>query len=116
MYFYNRDNMRQPKQTGGILRYFASGEKLSIMRCEMRPGAIVPLHDHPHEQVGVVLEGEFDFVIGGERKRLKPGDMYIIPGGVKHSAIALDTQVVFVDSWTPPREALPGADSIPRKP
>ena len=116
MYFYNRENMRQPEQTGGIFRYFASGKKLSIMRCEMLPGSVVPMHDHPHEQVGVVLEGEFDFIIGTERKRVEAGDMYIIPGGVPHSAIALDQKAVFVDAWTPPREALPGADSVPRKP
>jgi quercetin dioxygenase-like cupin family protein len=116
MPFYTRDNMRQPEQTGGIFRYFASGAKLSIMRCEMTPGSVVPIHDHPHEQVGVVLEGEFDFIIGAERRRVKAGDMYIIPGGTLHSAIALDQKVVFVDAWTPPREALPGEDALPRKP
>ena len=115
MYFYHRENMRQPDQAGGIFRYFASGQKLSIMRCEMLPGSLVPMHDHPHEQVGVVLEGEFDFIIGTERKRVKAGDMYIIQGGAPHSAIALGQRAVFVDAWTPPREALPGMDSAPRK-
>lgn len=113
MYFYTRETMRQLDQTGGIFRCFASGQKLSIMRCEMLPGSVVPMHDHPHEQVGVVLEGEFDFVIGTERKRLKAGDMYIIPGGTPHSAVALDRKAVFVDAWTPPREALPGEDAAP---
>jgi quercetin dioxygenase-like cupin family protein len=116
MPFYDRGNMRQPEQAGGILRYFASGAKLSIMRCEMLPGSVVPMHDHPHEQVGVVLEGEFDFIIGDERKRIRAGDMYIIPSGVPHSAIALGEKAVFVDAWTPPREALPGEDSTGRKP
>ncbi len=116
MPFYSRDNMRQPEQAGGIFRYFASGEKLSIMRCEIPPGSVVPMHDHPHEQAGVVLEGEFDFIIGAERKRVKAGDMYIIPGGTPHSAVALDQKAVFVDAWTPPREALPGTDSATRRP
>ncbi len=62
------------------------------------------------------MEGEFDFIIGTERRRVQAGDMSIIPGGTPHSAIALEQRAVFVDAWTPARGALPGADSVPRKP
>ena len=47
-------------------------------------GAVVEEHAHPHEQVGMVLQGRAVFVIGGEEKTLKAGDLYRIPGGVRH--------------------------------
>ena len=84
------------------------------MRCEMLPGSVIPMDDHPHEQVGVVLEGDFEFITGAERKRVRAGDMYIIPGNPQ-SAIALHQKAVFVDAWTPSREVLPGAEAAPRE-
>jgi quercetin dioxygenase-like cupin family protein len=71
---------------------------------EINPGSVVPMHSHPHEQAGIVVEGEFEFIIGGEKRRVKPGDMYIIPGGVPHSAIGLDKKALVLDIFSPPRE------------
>ena len=35
---------------------FGEGAMLSLV--ELEPDALVPLHSHPHEQLGVVLRGE----------------------------------------------------------
>ena len=51
-------------------------------------GSVVPLHSHPHEQGGTVIEGEIEFTIDGERKILYPGDSYIIKGDSQHGATA----------------------------
>ncbi len=106
MYFYDPSNMQEHRQVGGGLRYAASGERMMMMLLELPPGAVVPMHSHPHEQVGIALEGEFDLIIGGERRRMRRGDMYIIPGGVPHQALGLDQKAVFFDVWSPPRETL----------
>lgn len=64
----------------------------------------VPLHTHPHEQGGIIAEGELEMGIGGEVKLLKPGDMYIIPGNGEHYAKAYDNKAVALDIFSPVRE------------
>ena len=71
---------------------------------EMEPHAVVEEHSHPHEQMGLMLEGEADFTIGDEQLRVKPGQMWRIPGGVKHRVVALDKPVRALDVFHPPRE------------
>ena len=61
-------------------------------------------HSHANEQMGLVLEGEMDFTIGGETKRLTPGDLFRIPGGVTHSVVAGDKPVKALDVFYPIRD------------
>ena len=70
----------------------------------LTPGSQVPMHDHPHEQMGVVLEGEFVMVIGGESRTIRTGDKYVIPGGVQHGVTEVMTRSVALDIFSPPRE------------
>ena len=80
------------------------GENMLLSLVEIDANALVPLHTHPHEQAGIVVEGEMEMGIGGEVKTLKPGDMYIIPGGVEHYAKGLAHPVKALDVFSPVRE------------
>jgi quercetin dioxygenase-like cupin family protein len=71
---------------------------------DIAPNAVVEEHQHPHEQVGMLLEGRAIFFIGGEQKTLQPGDLYRIPGNVRHKVIALDYPVRAIDIFCPVRE------------
>ena len=104
MYFVEREKMHRKELVPGTKANLAWGKNIMLSMVEIGPGTVVPMHSHPHEQAGFVVEGEFDFIIGGEKRRLKPGDMYIIPGGVQHSAIGLDKKAVALDIFSPPRE------------
>lgn len=104
MTFVDRNQMKKRELVPGTTASLAWGEKIMLSLVEIGPGSVVPMHSHPHEQAGIVVEGEFDFIIGGERRRVKLGDMYIIPGGVPHSAIGLDRKAVALDIFSPPRE------------
>ncbi|MCP4665927.1 MAG: cupin domain-containing protein [Deltaproteobacteria bacterium] len=66
--------------------------------------AVVPAHSHPHEQAGTLISGEFELTIGGETHRLKPGDTYIIPGGVEHSGRTGDAPARVLDIFSPVRK------------
>ena len=80
---------------------FGEGAKLNLL--EFSPGARVPVHDHAHEQLGYVLEGELVLEIDGVENRLRPGDAYRIAGGTPHVAwsdepcLVLDVQPVRED-------------------
>ena len=105
MPFYTRETMLRRKElVAGAMANLAWGEKLMLSLVEIEPGAVVPMHSHPHEQGGIGVEGQFDLIIGNERRRIGPGDMYIIPGGVPHSAIGLDRRSVVLDIFSPIRE------------
>jgi quercetin dioxygenase-like cupin family protein len=76
---------------------------LSFVRFE-RADALVPEHRHPHEQMGVGLEGEFELVIDGEARIIRPGDCYWIPGNVLHSARSVGGPARALDVFSPIRE------------
>jgi quercetin dioxygenase-like cupin family protein len=61
-------------------------------------------HAHPHEQVSYVAAGEVIFVMDGERTRLGPGDVFLVPSGVPHSIQQLTEHVRLIDCFTPLRE------------
>jgi quercetin dioxygenase-like cupin family protein len=104
MYFYNAKE-RDPKEIvpGGFIRTFW-GDNTLLSLVDIAPTVEVPLHTHPHEQSGIVLEGELEMGVEGEVKLLSPGDMYIIPGGVEHYAKTLSSSAKVLDIFSPVRE------------
>jgi quercetin dioxygenase-like cupin family protein len=88
----------------GVTMSVISGEKLMLMRVAFAPNALVPEHQHPHEQFGFVMDGAAEFTIGGETKHVYKGDYYAIPGSVPHRVGAGPDGVVCLDIFSPPRE------------
>ncbi len=89
----------------GISLHVATGQRLMIARVEVKPNSEVPLHNHPEEQMGIVLEGEVELTIGDETRLLKKGDAYLIPSNTNHGGVPRREGVVVLDVWSPPREA-----------
>lgn len=88
----------------GVTIHTVAGEQLMLSLVEFAPHSVVEPHSHPHEQMGLLLDGELTFVIGGETHQVRPGQMWRIPGGVVHSAIAGDKAVKALDVFHPIRE------------
>jgi quercetin dioxygenase-like cupin family protein len=82
----------------------AAADKMMLSIVDLEPNSVVQEHSHPHEQVGMVLAGKAVFTIGDEQKTLQAGDVYRIPGGVKHRVVALGEPVKALDIFTPIRE------------
>ena len=74
-----------------IERRVLAGKHGMIVWWKVKAGAHAGAHQHPHEQMGMLLEGELTFTIGGQTRTLKPGEMWRIPGGVEHSAVRQET-------------------------
>jgi quercetin dioxygenase-like cupin family protein len=79
-------------------------EKMMLSYVELAPNSVVAEHSHPHEQVGILLEGKAIFTIGGEEKLLTKGDMWRIPGGITHKVVVLEEPTKALDIFTPIRE------------
>ena len=81
-----------------------AGQHVMLNYVELMPHTEVRSHAHPHEQLGLVLEGELELRIGDETRSLGPGDTFFIPGGVTHSARAKASRAIAVDVFYPLRE------------
>jgi quercetin dioxygenase-like cupin family protein len=68
----------------GIRAYLSQSENHQIIFMEFGEDVELPEHSHA-AQVGIVLEGKIDLVIGGQRRTYIKGDRYYIPEGVTHS-------------------------------
>lgn len=88
----------------GVTIRTCAADKMMMSLAVFEPHAVVEEHSHPHEQVGMVVEGRAVFIVGDEEKTLGPGDMYRIPGHVKHKVIALEETVKALDIFYPIRE------------
>lgn len=94
-----------PQETGpGVTRrILAAGGGLMTVEFRFRKGAVGALHSHPHEQVGYVASGRFEFTLGDQKRVLGPGDSYYVPSGVVHGVVTLEDGVL-LDVFTPQRE------------
>lgn len=81
---------------------FGKGAMINLI--EFEPGAMVPLHSHPHEQLGIVLRGMHTLVVDGDVHELRPMEGYVIPGGVEHSGYGGPVGALVLDVFNPVRE------------
>ena len=80
------------------------GENLMLSYLEMDEGAVVPLHDHPHEQGGILLEGQVELTIGDEERVCEVGEMILLPPTTPHKAVAVGGPARVLDVFSPVRE------------
>ncbi|MHC4599470.1 MAG: cupin domain-containing protein [Planctomycetota bacterium] len=87
-----------------VLTGLAGGSMMMALNATL-PGATVPMHAHPHEQIGVVYAGRGMLRIGEEEREVKAGDFFCIPAGVPHGDTCLgDEPFVMLDVFHPVRE------------
>ena len=79
------------------------GAQSTLSFVDIKKGSILPEHQHVHEQVTYVVEGQLDMIIGGEKYILTPGMTHVIPSSTPHSAIAI-TDVKVMDFFSPARD------------
>ncbi|MFK7738026.1 MAG: cupin domain-containing protein [Pirellulaceae bacterium] len=100
------DLEREPtiQLAAGVKAQVPHGEKIMFSRVTIEEGAEVPLHAHPHEQGGCVIEGTLQLEIEGTSYQLAEGDLYLIPGGAEHCASGVGGSVTVLDVFGPVRE------------
>src|SRR5258707_13814608 len=64
----------------GVLAHAIQGENLSFALVELEPNVEVAEHSHPNEQAGFILQGTFQFTIGGGARALGAGARHVVPG------------------------------------
>ena len=80
------------------------GQNLMLSFLEMEEGTVVPTHNHPHEQGGILLSGRMELTIGEETKTVEAGSLFIIPPNTPHRAAAVGGPITLLDCFSPVRE------------
>ena len=104
MYYHDAKQRATKELAPGVRTRTFWGDEMLLSIVEFDPNSDVPNHTHPHEQGGMMLEGELEMDIAGQTKVLLPGDVYIIPGNVEHWARSGDSPVRVLDIFSPVRE------------
>lgn len=102
--FYQVNAIKDVPLLEGISARFVTGSRIMFSFVRLAPGAVMPDHNHPHEQLGYVLEGTMVLNLAGDERTLQPGDAYTIPGGVTHRAVGGPDGCLVLDAFNPPRE------------
>ena len=114
MFNLKRRNMEKKKIVvrkevfkGVSLDSLAVGEKSMVTKMNYVKGNFATTHQHPHEQCGYVISGEYRLKVETSENPidilLHAGDSYAIPGNTLHSFEVLEGGEV-VDVFTPQRE------------
>jgi quercetin dioxygenase-like cupin family protein len=84
------------------------GDRTLMVEFRLQKGAILPIHSHPHEQIGYLVKGQVRLTAGADVHDVHPGDSWCIPGDVLHCAEIIENSVA-VEVFSPVRE-----DYLPR--
>lgn len=60
---------------------------LSFLWVDLSPGDGPRLHEHPYEEVFIVLEGRATFTVGSQTIEAAPGNILIAPANTPHKFI-----------------------------
>ena len=102
--FVRFEDVRSFELAAGVTARPLFGEGAMLNLIEFEPGAVVAAHEHPHEQLGLVLRGVQVLVVDGVDHPLGPMQGYVLPGGVRHSARCGPEGATVLDVFRPVRD------------
>ena len=89
----------------GVTRRVFSGENSMMVLNTIQAFAQPALHQHPHEQITYILQGECDFTMGEEVIKMKAGDVVLVPPDMPHTLKPTsDETIINFDVFSPIRE------------
>ena len=102
-HFVVRD-MEPKRPVEGVEMRVIPGEKMTMVFFRLAAGAEIPEHAHPHEQMGTVIKGSIELVVGGERKTIHEGEAYHVPSNLPHSGQCGRSPAEIIEVFSPARE------------
>ena len=73
------------KHIGVTSKLIANGQNMTVLWSRWEPSASAPEHVHPHEQIGICLEGRMIFTINSQDFPVNAGEFYHIPSNTPHA-------------------------------
>jgi quercetin dioxygenase-like cupin family protein len=100
----NYDSAKITRPFPGVTRrVLAHSPQVMLTEHTLEKGAVLPHHNHPHEQLVHLLSGELRLEMEGQSLRVKRGDSLVIPSNVFHEVTAVEKSVA-LDIFVPRRD------------
>lgn len=103
MPFVELDNIETREIMPGFHGKLIHTDRMTFAFWRIEAGAVLPEHQHPHEQVAHLTKGKFELTVAGETRTVVPGQLVVIPGDTPHSGKAF-TECEILDVFQPIRE------------
>ncbi len=87
----------------GITARFLHTENNTLAFVELEKDALLPAHNHVHEQTTRVMKGRLEITVNGKKQMLEEGAIITIDSYAEHSARAI-TPCTVMDVFYPVRE------------
>jgi quercetin dioxygenase-like cupin family protein len=85
-------------------KILVSGDKQMFMLIDLVPTAVIPLHSHMNEQMGVCLKGTVEFQTETGSVVVKENTAYVFASNEKHGCRPLSAGgATLLESFSPPR-------------
>lgn len=97
------DTLEKRTVIPGFVGRVCHSDTMTFVLWDIARGAILPEHNHIHEQIAHVLEGEFEMMVGGKSALLRAGMVGMVPANARHSGRAV-TDCRILDVFYPIRE------------
>jgi quercetin dioxygenase-like cupin family protein len=91
MPFIHPDSMKTGEPLAGWHGRFWRSEHMSFAHYTVEAGSFIHEHQHPHEEVWLVIEGELEVTVAGETRKAGPGCVAVVPSDAPHSVRALES-------------------------
>ncbi|MCP4745975.1 MAG: cupin domain-containing protein [Desulfobacteraceae bacterium] len=76
---------------------------MMLTQFTIQKNSAVPMHSHPHEQIGYLASGRLELTVEKKAFIANAGDSWCIPADAEHSAIGIETCVV-IEVFSPVRK------------
>ena len=103
MFYHNIPDDFQKILDGIEIKTLIFGEKMLLSEFHMKRGSALPIHSHPQEQTGRLLQGKIVLSIGGEKREMTPGDCWSVPCHAEHGAEILEDSIA-IEVFSPVRD------------
>jgi quercetin dioxygenase-like cupin family protein len=75
---------------------------IMMVKIRFEKGSVGYMHEHFHSQCTYVAAGQFEVMIGGEKKILETGDGFYVEPDVAHGVVCLE-EGMLIDVFSPVR-------------
>ena len=104
--YFKWDEQKPIEVVPGLTFQPVLGGNVMVNMVHLEPNTVAPVHWHEEEQISLVIDGEFEFEVAGEKKIMRRGDAVVIPPNVPHGARTMDGSCLEIDVFHPPRRGL----------
>ena len=93
----------KPALEGIQLKTLVYGDTTLMAEFHLEKGHTLPVHSHPHEQTGYLIQGRIRLTMGDEVHDVHPGDSWCIAGGLPHGAEVI-ADAIAIEVFHPVRD------------